>query len=796
MPSAVSRARGWLLSLAAIVLLTAHDRSWTWRGYVASSFASSEHLLYHAIGHAPCVMLLNRTGAAGCSTPAGRSRVVATLQRATSMRDVAELKEARMLLTPPSVFSDVVRARAAGTLSARVKGVLVERADDALNATADGVAAFSNAERYPQSALALGGDAAIAIDWNPVGDGAATARFDRFPIAFLDADATTRALEFATENAAAAYSRPSVVASANFAMAADGWRSRAKRSDASRDSIECVRDGRCLPVGAHSVVASAPPVGGGGSYSGLGDGSSSSSGFVLVACKLDGGSGGMFQEMSRDANGARSGLIATLAAAKAYSAALAAAAGSIGAGVAPKPVVFAAFGGESFGYSGSRRFARELHRARASSSSSSSSSSDGAASVLGGLAGMSADAVVEMGAVGLASRRVPASTTTPTVYAHANVDGGDATDAIVDALIAGAAAAPSGEGRVEVKRASGGSDASSAGSLPPSSAFSFIRRDASTPVVVLAEHDGAPYSDPFYGGVYDAGVDAVDAARMARVAAAVARAVARLAFADAASGAAVSAAVSDAATASTTSNLTACLVDERVGLAACDAARALFTPNDPGPGDAGGQRAPGSYPGVAVAEAGRELDQDPRRGKGDVAQFAWQFLGEVTAVAAPSGVSSSKRACGGNGDCDAASGETCVGAVAPAATRRRRRRLLGNFVGGDGDDDGDADARVGACLASSPRFIPATSHRFVFDADAGRWNVADPDEDEEDLPGGADALWAESDWPSSIGIEMYRSEGVVRETMFFALGVAVVAGALACAKCREEREEKSERYRE
>ena len=43
---------------------------------------------------------------------------------------------------------------------------------------------------------------------------------------------------------------------------------------------------------------------------------------------------------------------------------------------------------------------------------------------------------------------------------------------------------------------------------------------------------------------------------------------------------------------------------------------------------------------------------------------------------------------------------------------------------------------------------------------------------------------------------MYRSEGVVRETMFFALGVAVVAGALACAKCREEREEKSERYRE
>ena len=185
MPSAVSRARGWLLSLAAIVLLTAHVRSWTWRGYVASSFASSEHLLYHAIGHAPCVMLLNRTGAAGCSTPAGRSRVVATLQRATSMRDVAELKEERMLLTPPSVFSDVVRARAAGTLSARVKGVLVERADDALNATADGVAAFSNAERYPQSALALGGDAAIAIDWNPVGDGAATARFDRFPICLL-----------------------------------------------------------------------------------------------------------------------------------------------------------------------------------------------------------------------------------------------------------------------------------------------------------------------------------------------------------------------------------------------------------------------------------------------------------------------------------------------------------------------------------------------------------------------------------------------------------------------------------
>jgi hypothetical protein len=76
---------------------------------------------------------------------------------------------------------------------------------------------FSPAERYPQSDLRPAGDPGNHT-WNPFGTGAAAARFDDLPIAFLDAEGTDLARTFAEDNVRRKYLKPDRVASVDLTM--------------------------------------------------------------------------------------------------------------------------------------------------------------------------------------------------------------------------------------------------------------------------------------------------------------------------------------------------------------------------------------------------------------------------------------------------------------------------------------------------------------------------------------------------------------------------------------------------
>ena len=413
----------------------------------------------------------------------------------------------------------------------------------------------------------------------------------------------------------------------------------------------------------------------------------------------------------------------------------------------------------------------------------------------------------------------------PTVYAHAHSGGGEGSDAVLAALRAAAAKLKNKD--ITIQRAKGAPSPEPGGGrlLPPSSMFSFLRRKPDSSGVVLTEYDGA-YIDPFHGSVYDAGADAVDAGRMARVAATLARALATMAFADAAAddaktggdaaaaaAAAVAGAVDDGSVVSTTKELARCLVDKSVGFG-CLLARRLF---------AAEETFPSRYTGVVP---GLMDDFQHPLGKSDMQRFVWNFLGNATAAA-----NSSRTSCSGFnvGDCNGGGSggdgeEVCVGATgigvdgtagadvdasrragvsgekedsagegagagrAMGGTRRRRgRSLLGAAagVGGGGGGGGDGTGgggKSGVCVRANPRFVPAFSSRLSFDRKKAAWIVSDPSPAEAALPGGADPIWAESNWPGNIGVMMYQHEGDARDFGILALGVAITAVSYVLAR--------------
>ena len=179
-----------------------------------------------------------------------------------------------------------------------------------------------------------------------------------------------------------------------------------------------------------------------------------------------------------------SGLVVMLAAAEAYADATRRAANSDVVRANPaKPVVFAAFAAEAWGYAGSRRFAAELADDETANEEEPSSATSSPLPTW--MRGASVDASIELGQVGFARRRIPSAETRPKAFAHVNSASGAAGDALVAALRLGA------DGRdLDVRRATGAPNPDGGGFLlPPSSLFSLVRRTPRVPGVVVAEHD-------------------------------------------------------------------------------------------------------------------------------------------------------------------------------------------------------------------------------------------------------------------------------------------------------------------
>ena len=690
--------------------------------------------------------------------------------------------------------------------------------------------------------------------WNPGGFGAARMRFENTPIVLLDAAGADVARTFAAANGERGTSR---VAEMRFPMAAAA--AAAATGKNANPAKRCLEQRTCQPIGGYSVVASVPasledtPTTKNSESSGeesdetVDDGSrrltdnrgkKKKRDYLLVSARLD--ATALFHDAAFGANAAMSGLVAMLAIAKTYADAIRDARASLASlefststssddeneNAPPRlssetferalredaaPVAFAAFGAESWGRAGSRRFARLVRDAtkalaRLDESDANRGSDTSGASVANvdalplWMRDRSVGGVVDLGAVGFAH-----FTTEPTVFAHANEEArGDTRDdlhdrssfPLVDSIEASFAKEDAGGTANASRRLSFARASANVSELPPSSAASFIGN--AIPAVVLAEYDGA-YVDGTFGSAFDVGMEKVDVSKMASLVSRTARALASLAFSSSPSADAktktnethddddaktsslsalkelVSANLPDfGAVEETTRSLAECLIDPKVGFECALAKKMAFEPQE---------TFPSRYAGVAPITIGKrdfdaETDGVVGAGADDVARFVFEFLAEATSeIRGDPRASScaSPDACGDGEVCARASGD--VPGDVPGdegdgddeneVRREPRRALLGSdaFGGGGGG--------AGTCVKTSARFLPALSHRIFFDDDENGWTVSDADLDDENLNEDPDPLWCESDWPMSIGVRVFREASLTHEWIALLLGAAV-----------------------
>jgi len=822
----MSRAARALLALLVVCAPGRVSQGWgpaTAHAWAPREVLSTDDLAanaYPSATHVPCVLLLNATGSIGCSTPAGG--VTAPLRRFEGLADVRRRLASRtILLLPASAFPEVLADYAKGAgWKAHAAGFMLEpgvdehgnpppvssaepSSDEGNDRDAPSTAGATLARLLaridlgarrsfsPQPRIDDDDRALHARAWNPDGFGAARARFENTPIVLLDASGADVARTFAAANGERGTSRVAEMRFPMDAAAAAGEANPARR---------CLEQRTCQPIGGHSVLASVPP-----SPSTL---ENKIRPYLLVAARLD--ATALFHDAAFGANAAMSGLVALLAVAKTYADAIqktreshvyasnSDASNDASGAVSNRsiaferflnedavPITFAAFGAEAWGRAGSRRFARLARDAarnidRVSVSDSNSSSVDALPRWM--RRGFELGGVIDFGAVGFAAgRETKNNATTSTVFAHANAAARDEEKAGFPLVSSVEASFASSSNHLAFARAS-----VAPGALPPSSASSFSpsreklgeEKLGVVPAVVLAEYDGA-YVDGTFGSAFDVGVAAVDTKKIASLVSGVAGALASLALDDAEYGALVRANLPDSASVErTTRALAECLIDPEVGFD-CALAQRLFTPSE---------TFPSRYAGVApsaVGKPGFDGETEGRFGAGadDVARFAWAFLADATA---PRGGGRSagrgpRRACVDASDAgvSCADGEVCVRVAGDdesspsettSATNEPRRALLGSDVFGAESGAG----ALGTCVESSARFLPALSHLVTFDDDENRWTYSPNADDENDASGGdPDAVWCESDWPSSVGARVFREASATTEW------AALVAGAAA-----------------
>ena len=648
------------------------------------SVADLRAAMYPVVGHWPCVLLLNATGSVGCST---REPVWATLQRCEDMGCVRSIGGDRTLLLPPAVFPRAMREYLDGTdpvtegWRGRVKGMFVEVGDGAeINATELAGASFSPQPAYPQAELRPNDDPGTH-QWNPHGFGATDRRFENFPVVLLDAEGTDLARTFARMNHDTKYVKPDRVSESNLPMeSALSSKQRLGVPKVTEENSEyCLARRSCLPVGGFSVLATSPPTPARGEGGELPD----KTPFVLVSARLD--ASAMFHDVAHGANAAMSGLVVLLAAAEAYAAALRSVALITDPAITPaKRVVFAAFAAEDWGYAGSRRFLYELANGGANEGGDSGGENVGDVLGLGAV-----DAAIELSAIGLAHRRVPADVTSPAVFAHATPNGAG----LVDDIIAAADGI-----NVSPRRSTPGTP------IPPSSTFSLLRRDGNVRAAVLAEYDDT-YLDPFHGSAWDVGVEAVDPARMAAVAVVLTKALINV-------GARLPRRVAPRRRRDG---------ERRRRRGRGDDARAGGMPRGPrrsgsiarGPRRCSRRRLERGWINTLGVVPGLTRNHQNPLGKSDVQRFAWNFLANATADRGGDDGMSSFKPCVSQEECSLGAGdggnqeggnraggntddEVCVGATGdgsrgflgaqerlrskrrrPSSTRRRRRRGSG-----------------------------------------------------------------------------------------------------------------------
>lgn len=609
-------------------------------------------MYFNAQGY-PCVRLLNLSGEIGCSNP-GQEKIVAPIFRKDNIDKLVVHLFA--VLVPLVELEDLLfRISSDSKLAQKIAGILVEA-----SGFENRLLGFSPDEKFPQAEFAPYRN--HSFEWNPHGSGIMLNHYN-FPV-FLLSDQSTKVLqEMATQNERNYRAYPSNVAEFDLVM-------QTTKAE-TRDSATCLKEQSCLPLGGYSVWSSLPPI---NATSGKPPKS-----ILLVMASMD--SGSFFRDISFGADSSLSGLIALLAAVDALS-------HVSNLNELKKQLVFGVFTGEVWGYLGSRRFLLEL---------------DLGSDSLKGINSALIEQVLEIGSVGKGL-----SQGKTTFFAHPGQDT-SSTNEILDALQK--ASVSLGSDNVNIKKA----DLSNPG-VPPSSLFSFLRKNSSISGVVLEDFDTS-FINKFYHSHLD-NPSNINTSSISAAAIIVARALYIIA-----SDTPLNLIVLNSikVNVSLVEELVGCLLTCEPGLS-CDIVKQFISPRN---------ICPTHYVGVFV-DAPSET-QHPQYAD-DTSRFVWNFLADRTS--APH-----KKLSPCKGECNNPS-DVCVG----------------------------AETESSRCVTSTTRYVPSYSTRLKFEANS--WKILPANA--SDPSGLVDPVWTESYW-NTIGLRAYTVQSSAYDYSILLVGILITA---------------------
>ncbi|KAJ8763070.1 hypothetical protein K2173_023275 [Erythroxylum novogranatense] len=613
--------------------------------------------MYVVVNGDPCVRLLNLTGEIGCANP-GRDKVVAPVVR---FRNADDLTHSSAVLVSLDELQEVFdRITEDPNFANNVEGVLVESGTDIKNK----IKGFSPAQKFPEAEFSPYGN--INYEWNANGSGIMHKTYN-FPVFLVSEGSIQYIQKAALKNEKTKNAYTANVAEFDMVMQTT--------KSGTRDSKSCLREGTCLPLGGYSVWSSLPPVNV--------SSSNQMKPVILTVATMD--SASFFRDKSMGAESPISGLITLLAAVDSLSR-------LDGLSGLSKQLVFSVFTGEAWGYLGSRRFLLEL---------------DLQSDAVKGLNNTLIDMVLEIGSVG---KGISGSNTT--FFAHA-AGVSSTTNEMLNALIRA-------QNSLKSKNIFIKSSSTSNPGIPPSSLMAFLRKNSSTPGIVLEDFDSS-FINKFYHSYLD-DISKINSSAIVAAASLVARTLYILASGDKNISSSLSAI---SVNASLVEELVGCLLDCEPGLS-CELVKSYISPST---------ACPSHYVGVVVGEP----SLTPYLGYvSDVSRFLWNFLADRTSVPKETASISCSQDCSNTG-------EVCI----KAETNEKG---------------------AGVCVISTTRYVPAYSTRLKFEAETGTWNVLPPNS--SDTMGMVDPVWTESNW-NGLGVRVYTVQNSTFDHLVLIGGIAI-----------------------
>uniref|UniRef100_A0A6M2F4Y3 Nicastrin n=1 Tax=Populus davidiana TaxID=266767 RepID=A0A6M2F4Y3_9ROSI len=587
----------------------------------------------------------------------GRDKVVAPVVRYKNVNEVS--KPSAVLVSLDEFLELVGRLSNDSSIAKNIGGVLVEQGMD----TQIKLKGFSPDQKFPGAEYAP--YKSINYEWNPTGSGMMWRAYS-FPVFLLTEGGAQLVQEVAMNNEKKRNDYTADVVEFDSVMQTT--------KSGTHDSESCLQEQTCFPLGGYSVWSSLPPINN--------SSTNHSKPIILTVASMD--SASFFRDKNLGAESPISGLIALLAAVDSLS-------HVNGLDDLGKQLVFSVFTGEAWGYLGSRRFLFEL---------------DLQSEAVKGLNSSLIETVIEIGSVGKGF-----SQGNSTFFAHTAAVS-LATNETLNALK---------HARDSLENITVSSASTLNPGIPPSSLMAFLKKNPSTPGMVLEDFDTS-FSDKFYHSHLD-DMSNINSSAIVAAASLVARTLYILASDDKN----ISSTALDAinVNASLVEELMSCLLDCEPGLS-CELVKSYIVPTN---------QCPNHYVGVILGEP----SSNPYLGYvDDVSRFIWNFLADRTSSSMEVASSDCSKECSNKGG-------VCIKA--------------------------EVDGK-GVCVISTTRYVPAYSTRLNYES--GTWHVLPSDS--SDPMGMVDPVWTESNW-DTIRLRVYTVQDAAFDRLVLLAGIAITVMA-------------------